>query len=335
MGDTVDAAVDVERRLDIARNHTATHLLHRALRQVLGEHAAQAGSLVSPERLRFDFTHLSALTAEELDQVAAIVNRAVRDDRPVSTRVTAYDEAVKAGAIALFGEKYGDQVRVVSVEGFSTELCGGTHLQRSGQIGAFVILGETSVGSGLRRIEALTGRGAEAYLRERLHLLQEIGGALTAPSRRGAGAHRRHARGSSANSVAPSPTCSGNWPPATWNRSWIRPWMWPAPPCWPPRPMWRMWTPCVSWWIASAIAWAVPWWPWAPSSASGPSWWWGLTPDMVKSGLSAGRLAGDAARKMGGGGGGRPDMAQAGGKDAVRLDEALATVVELVRQQRA
>ncbi|MBC7316882.1 MAG: alanine--tRNA ligase, partial [Chloroflexi bacterium] len=135
VGDSVHAAVDAERRLDIARNHTATHLLHRALRQVLGEHAAQAGSLVAPDRLRFDFAHLSALTPEELRRVAEIVNAEIRADRPVRTRITSFDEATRQGAIALFGEKYGDQVRVVTVEGFTSELCGGTHLERTGQIG--------------------------------------------------------------------------------------------------------------------------------------------------------------------------------------------------------
>ena len=140
VGDVIEARVDAERRLDIARNHTATHLLHRALRQVLGEHAAQSGSLVSPERLRFDFSHLQPLSLDEVREIEDSVNAAVRAALPVSTRVTSYDEAIKAGAVALFGEKYGSEVRMVHVEGFSTELCGGTHLRNSGQIGVFLIL---------------------------------------------------------------------------------------------------------------------------------------------------------------------------------------------------
>jgi len=121
-GDKVAAIVDQERRLDIARNHTATHLLHRALRQVLGEHAAQSGSLVAPDRLRFDFAHLSPLSAEELGRVEAIVNHEIRANSPVTVRESSFDDAVREGAVALFGEKYGDRVRVVTVEGFSSEL---------------------------------------------------------------------------------------------------------------------------------------------------------------------------------------------------------------------
>jgi len=174
VGDAVEARVDDKHRAAVARNHTATHLLHRALREVLGDHAAQAGSLVTPERLRFDFSHLSAMTRDELDQVEHIVNREIRANRPVVTREMGFNEAVEAGAMALFGEKYGDRVRMVSVEGFSKELCGGTHVTRSGDIGSFVILSESSVGSGLRRIEALTGEAAETMVRQRLRTLDAL-----------------------------------------------------------------------------------------------------------------------------------------------------------------
>ncbi|MBI4757599.1 MAG: alanine--tRNA ligase, partial [Chloroflexi bacterium] len=187
VGAEATATVDVERRLDIARNHTATHLLHKALREVMGSQAQQAGSLVAPDRLRFDFTHLSAPTPEELERLERMVNAAVRRDMPVGVAVKSYDQAVTGGAIALFGEKYGDTVRVVSVGAeedgspYSQELCGGTHLSRTGQIGTFLVLNESSIGAGLRRIEALTGRGAEEHVRRRLGLLAVLSAELQTP----------------------------------------------------------------------------------------------------------------------------------------------------------
>ncbi len=173
-GEQVEARIDVERNLDIARNHTATHLLHRALQKVLGEHARQAGSLVAPDRLRFDFAHLKQVSGEELRQIEREVNAAVRADLPVAAQITSFEQARAAGAMALFGEKYGDRVRMISVgDEYSRELCGGTHLHRTGQIGLFKILGESSIGSGLRRIEAVTGRGAEMYVEQQLDQLAE------------------------------------------------------------------------------------------------------------------------------------------------------------------
>lgn len=153
----VELSVNERERIATARNHTCTHLLHAALRSVLGEHARQAGSLVGPDRLRFDFTHISALTDEELLAVENHVNRAILADRQVSTKSSSYDDAVASGAMALFGEKYGDVVRSVIIDGESTELCGGTHLSRTGQAGMFVILSESGVAAGTRRIEAATG----------------------------------------------------------------------------------------------------------------------------------------------------------------------------------
>jgi len=164
VGDSVHAAVDFARRAAIRRNHTATHLLHRALHIVLGEHAKQAGSLVAPDRLRFDFTHAGAMTGAELRRVAEIANDQVLADTPVETTVMAYDTAVAGGATALFGEKYGDVVRVVRVGDYSKELCGGTHISRTGEIGPVVILGEESSAAGVRRIEAMTGVPAIEYI---------------------------------------------------------------------------------------------------------------------------------------------------------------------------
>jgi len=159
----VSLSVDVEMRLATMRNHTATHLLHAALRTVLGDHVAQAGSLVAPDRLRFDFHHFQAMTDDQVSEVERIVNDAVMADMDVSRRTMSYKDAVAAGAMALFGEKYGDAVRVVSVGDFSMELCGGTHLGRTGEIGSFLIKQESAVGAGIRRVEALSGRGALDY----------------------------------------------------------------------------------------------------------------------------------------------------------------------------
>ena len=178
----VVARVPTDRRRDTERNHTATHLLHAALRQVLGEHVHQAGSLVAPDRLRFDFRHSAPMTPEQLERVEELVNREVWQALPVGTRQMPYREAVASGAMALFGEKYGDVVRVVDVPGFSTELCGGTHVRNTSEIGLFKTVSETGIGSGQRRIEAVTARRAYELLRERERTLQRVGDAVKAPA---------------------------------------------------------------------------------------------------------------------------------------------------------
>jgi alanyl-tRNA synthetase len=182
VGDRVLAEVDAERRASTMRNHTATHLLHRALRNVVGESARQAGSLVAPEYLRFDFPFDRAATRDEIRALEDEVRRIVREDRPVSVAYMSMAEAIEGGADAFFDEKYGETVRTVRVQDYSFELCGGTHCRATGQIGGFVITGERSIGSGVRRIEALTGTGADAHLRERSDLIDqaaEILGAQT------------------------------------------------------------------------------------------------------------------------------------------------------------
>jgi len=177
-GQVVTAEVDEDLRDRTRRNHTATHLLHAALRQILGPHVKQAGSLVAPDRLRFDFVHTSAVTDDELLTIERIVNEHIVRNTPVATDISTPEEAIARGAMALFGEKYGDRVRVVSVPGFSVELCGGTHVRATGDIGPFVIVEESGVAAGVRRIEALTGSGAVTWMQEQRATLSGLLAAL-------------------------------------------------------------------------------------------------------------------------------------------------------------
>jgi len=172
-----EACVSATRR-DTVRNHTATHLLHAALREVLGDHVVQRGSLVAPDRLRFDFAHTGPMTTGERERVETLVNEAIWADHPVEIDERAYTDAVKGGAMALFGEKYGDVVRVVNIPGVSTELCGGTHAESTGRIGLFRLVGESGVAAGVRRVEALTGRGAFQYFAGKEEVLQEVASVL-------------------------------------------------------------------------------------------------------------------------------------------------------------
>ena len=177
-GQACVAQVNATNRKATELNHSATHLLHAALRQVLGDHVAQKGSLVNTERLRFDFSHFEPITDDQISVLERMVNEQIRLNNPVSATVMAKDDAVKAGAMALFGEKYGDEVRVLKIGEFSTELCGGTHVERSGDIGCFKIISETGVAAGVRRIEAVTGNGAMEWLASREKALAIIAGLL-------------------------------------------------------------------------------------------------------------------------------------------------------------
>ena len=177
VGDTLAARVDAVRRARTVRNHSATHLMHKALRQVLGTHVQQRGSLVDPDKTRFDFAHDAALSAEQIAQVEAIVNAEILANHPTRARVMAYDDAVKGGAMALFGEKYGDTVRVLDI-GFSRELCGGTHVARTGDIGLFKIVAEGGVAAGVRRVEAITGDNALAWVQNHNAILLRAAGLL-------------------------------------------------------------------------------------------------------------------------------------------------------------
>ena len=177
-GDAVDAQVDEARRKAVALNHSATHLLHAALRKILGKHVEQKGSLVAADRLRFDFSHTQAVSPDELRQIEDLVNTEIRENAPVQTRVMALDDAKAAGAMSLFGEKYDSDVRVLSIGDFSLELCGGTHVQRAGDIGLFKITGESGVAAGVRRVEALTGRGAYEWVVHTDQVLRDVAAML-------------------------------------------------------------------------------------------------------------------------------------------------------------
>jgi len=180
VGDKVQAQVNAAARSRTAYNHSATHLLHAALRKVLGSHVTQKGSLVDAGRTRFDFVHDKAVTPDEIRRIEDLVNQEVRHNVAVETRLMKHEDAIKHGAMALFGEKYGDEVRVVGMGEFSTELCGGTHVKRSGDIGLFKIVSEGGVAAGIRRIEAVTGPGALEYVQSQQTLLQDVAGALKA-----------------------------------------------------------------------------------------------------------------------------------------------------------
>ena len=174
VGERAEAKIDTENRLAISRNHSATHLLQKALREVLGTHVEQAGSYVSADRLRFDFTHFQPMTDAEIKKVEDIVNNKVLEGLDIEISEKSIDEARKMGAMALFGEKYGDVVRVVNMGGYSVELCGGAHLKNTAQVGSFKIVSENGVASGVRRIEALTGEGALKYYQNESETLKEV-----------------------------------------------------------------------------------------------------------------------------------------------------------------
>ena len=179
VGDVLTVEVDGDRREKIRRNHTATHLVHAALREVLGSHVRQSGSLVAPDYLRFDFTHMDALTPDEIIKVQDRVNLAIRENLPVEVHWTTYGKAVEEGALAFFGDTYEHDVRTIKIDApWSYELCGGTHMDATGGIGIFVIVGQSGIGSGIRRIEALTGIGAEEEVQRRFGIVDRIAATL-------------------------------------------------------------------------------------------------------------------------------------------------------------
>ena len=331
VGEAVELRVDGERRAALRRNHSATHLLHRALRDTLGAHVAQKGSLVAPDRLRFDISHQKPMAAAELAEVSAAVNDRVRRNAPVSTRLMATDNAVEAGALALFGEKYGDEVRVVTMGGedgdgrpWSVELCGGTHVAQTGDIGQFVIVEEAALAAGVRRIEALTGAGAEAHVSERLELLDAAASALrTAPREvpaRVAQLLEERRRMEREIAELRRKAATGGAGPAfeeIGGKRLTRQVLEDVPA----REL-KAIADDLKQQIGSGVV--------ALAAVNGgrASLVVGVTDDLAPS-LSAVDLVRLGAAALGGkGGGGRPDMAQAGGPDGARAPEALAAIAE-------
>jgi len=346
--------VDAERRADIARNHTATHLLHNVLRRVLGEHVQQAGSLVRPSGLRFDFTHSAMLTQDELSQVEQLVNEAILANHPVAVIHRGYKEAIAEGAIALFGEKYGERVRVLKIgapplhppqsreekrggprsggtEGglLSQELCGGSHVKRTSEIGSFHIVSESSIGAGLRRIEAVTGRGAQEFVQKRMRVLESAAASLgcspgevdqkvlalqdelRGQTREVARLRRQIARRDFEELLSQVQDVDGVKVLAAQVKAadldtlremsdWFRN---------------RMGSGVI---VLGAVM------------DSKPGFVAAVTPDLVERGLHAGRIVKQVAQVVGGGGGGKPTLAQAGGRDVARIGEALGLVPDLV-----
>lgn len=331
VGDSVEAYVDVTRRLDIARNHTATHLLQAALRQVLGTHVYQRGSLVHSEGLRFDFSHLTPISKEQLIDIQHIVNEMIRQNLPVRSRIVTYQEAVNSGAIALFEEKYGEKVRVLEIgePSISAELCGGTHVTYTGEIGFFLITREGSIGTGLRRIEAVTGRGAEKYLQQCLGILETVAEELRSlplevadkvktlldelalERKRSAFMEKELLRGaveallSKAEQVGGITVLAAKVPAVS-------------------IPALREMGDLLKDRLKSAVIVL------GMVHDGKPNFVAMVTPDLVDKGLHAGDIVRQVAAITGGRGGGKATMAQAGGKDKNKLDEAISAVKQLV-----
>jgi alanyl-tRNA synthetase len=318
------------------RNHTATHLLQAQLRYVLGQHVQQAGSLVAPDRLRFDFTHGAMLTQDEIDLISANVNNLILANYPVMVLHKNYKDAVSDGAMALFGEKYGDIVRVIRTgypdeKPVSMELCGGTHVTQTAEIGQMIIMSEGSVGAGVRRIEALTGRGAQQYIQARLKTLSnaaaylksspdelerkvlEVIGQAQQAEKELAKARREVARRDFELRLNEVAQVNGVRVLAlkveAFDVDMLRE---------------------MSDWARAKLGSGVV--------ALGavfdgkPNLLVAVTPDLVDRGLDAGKIVRSAAQAIGGGGGGRPTLAQAGGKDASRLSDAVSSVKQIVAE---
>ena len=346
LGETVTAEVEASHRLDSARNHSGTHLLHAALRSVLGPHVRQAGSQVAPERLRFDFSHVSALSPQEQLSVQGLANEKVRENLRVSTHETSYADAVKQGALAFFGDRYGDVVRVVAMSPgdessttghdhpqqapFSVEVCGGTHVAATGQVGTLFVLGESSIGGGMRRIEAVTGRAAEQLFVEQGTRLEALSQRLQTPvadlearldsflqdtedlRRRLTTLERSSLRGEAEEMLGRAQDVEGVKVVASRTSAGSAEAM-------------REMGDFLKGKLSSVVVVL------AAIINDNPLLVAMVTPDLVTRGLHAGNIARDTARVMGGGGGGQAEMAQAGGKQPEKLDAALQGVPELVR----
>ena len=334
VGDKLGAHVNGQRRRATALNHTATHLLHAALRKILGTHVQQKGSLVAPDRLRFDFSHFQALTSDELREIEHLVNAEIRRNEPAETKVMDFDSAVAGGAMALFGEKYDKDVRVLRVGDFSMELCGGTHVSRAGDIGLFKIISEGGVAAGVRRIEALTGEGALAYVEQDELLLKEVAG-LVRGSREELGDKVRDAlerirqmekeirslkdklaSGQGTDLASGAVDVQGVKVVATKVDG-------------ADAGALRNAVDQLKNKLKSAVVVLA-----SVEASSKVVLVAGVTADLVAR-IKAGELVGSVAAQVGGRGGGRPDFAQAGGTDPAALDQALAGVENFVRAKLA
>ena len=337
LGDTVEANVNPMRREDTARNHTATHMLHAALREVLGPHVRQAGSLVAPDRLRFDFSHVQPVTDDELWQVQHLVNEKIRQNSGVHRDEDTYSSAIQRGALAFFGDRYGERVRLIEIangDTFSFEVCGGTHVHHTGEVGSVYILGESSIGAGMRRLEAVSGRAAERLVWERFNREDGLASVLnTTPSELGNAVQRIQEETDDLRrqlatlerqnslqaaeilldskqdvngvSVLSARTDASNADSMREISDWLRD---------------KMGSGIVV--LGTVIN-------------DRPTISVGITRDLVDGGADARDYARDLGRIIGGGGGGRPDMAQAGGRNADKLDEAIAGAADIVRQKTA
>jgi alanyl-tRNA synthetase len=321
------------------RNHTATHILHHVLREVLGKHAEQSGSLVAPDRLRFDFHHFAAVKREELDRIEELANLKVIANDPISTAEMSLEEAKAKGAIALFGEKYGERVRMVQTGDYSRELCGGTHCARTGDVGLFKIVSEQSVAAGVRRIEALTGRKAiewmmktDTLVRDLTALLdtqeglllkrtEALAAELKAMRKEIERLKTRGAKDVTGEMLSRAEEMSGA-------KIIVEKVESAAPEAL--RSTADLLRRAAK--SAAVVLAGVEDSPALSGREGKVTLLAAMTPDLVKRGLHAGKIAGEVAKIVGGGGGGRPDMAQAGGKDPSKLDQALAAAKELIKK---
>lgn len=332
VGDKVIAAVDSKNRRDIMRNHSATHLLHRALKDVLGEHVNQAGSLVAADRLRFDFTHYEAVNEEQLKQIERIVNEKILEQLDVKTVETSLDEAERMGAVGLFEDKYKDRVRVVQMGEYSKELCGGTHVDNTSNIGIFKIISESSIASGVRRIEAITGRAAYEYLLELESSMDKISNLLKADRRNTVSKveslieelkikekeintlKSKMAKSIAEDILDKKQVVDGinllAYKVENMDANNLR--------NLGDNLRDRLGTGVVM--LASV-------------NGDKINFVAMVTKDLVQKGLHAGNMIREVAKITGGGGGGRPDMAQAGGKDITKVDEALSAVPSIIKEQ--
>ena len=332
VGDTATAEIDMVKRLGTSRNHSATHLLQKALRTVLGTHVEQAGSYVTPDRLRFDFTHFAAMTPEELQQVEDIVNEKVLEGLPITTSLQSIEDARKLGAMALFGEKYGNIVRVVNMGDYSIEFCGGAHLNNTSQVGSFKIVSESGIAAGVRRIEALTGAAALKYYQHQDELLKTVCSAVKATPENlvkrveGVIAEQRQTAkeleslkakmaGSAAEGILSSAVdvkgiklVCAEIKDSDANAL-------------------RTMGDQLKNKLGSGVVVL------ASAKDGKVSLLAMATDDAVKAGAHAGNIIKAAAAVCGGGGGGRPNMAQAGGKDATKIAEALETAKTVLEGQ--